>query len=61
MTPAEMHETLARVGWSRREFARRIGLSEGAVRQWVTVPQDVATWLRRLAVIAEQAPAPRRG
>ena len=53
MTPAELRDALARIGWSGRELARRAGVAEGTVRHWASgkypVPPDVALRLTALA------------
>lgn len=60
MTPATLAVTLARIGWSRRELARRLGYrSEASIRQWRTVPTDVAAWLIVLADAIDGMPSPR--
>lgn len=53
MTPADLPGVLASIGWSRRELARRMGITEGAVRCWVRVPPDIANWLLRIVKAVE--------
>jgi transcriptional regulator with XRE-family HTH domain len=53
MTGADLTFALAVIGWSQRELARRLGVTESRVRRWargtMPVPEAVADWLRRAA------------
>lgn len=53
MTGADIPRALARIGWSRRELARRTGYDESTIRGWISglwpVPADVLAWLDDLA------------
>ena len=53
MTPAELRDALARIGWSGRELARRANVADGTVRNWASgkypIPPDVAQRLTALA------------
>lgn len=64
MTPARLHACLATLDWTRRGLARRLGRTEGNVRQWLrgggSMPYDVAAWLERLAQFHEGNPPPTR-
>lgn len=53
MTPSDLPGVLARIGWSRREFARRIGRAPQSVMEWRTVPADIAAWLLRIVRAVE--------
>ena len=58
MTPTE---SLATIGWSIRECARRIGKPENTVRSWHhrdTWPPDVEAWLDRVARAVVALPPP---
>jgi transcriptional regulator with XRE-family HTH domain len=48
---------LRRIGWSRRELARRLECSEAMVRNWEAneAPAQVMAWLR---YTADQLPPP---
>lgn len=53
MTGANIPAALARIGWSRRELARRTGYDESTIRGWISgaqaAPTDVLSWLDDLA------------
>ena len=49
MTRPELAAILARIGWSHRELARRLGYSHpSSVTQWRVVPEPVAVYLRMI-------------
>jgi hypothetical protein len=57
VTPTDLTTTLAAIGWSRRELARRLGYaSHRSITQWRTVPGDVATYLRAVADAVQAVP-----
>jgi hypothetical protein len=62
MTPAELHAALASIGWSGRELAIRVGSHRNLPVAWLAgrtpIPPPIATWLRKLARLHEQNPAP---
>jgi ribosome-binding protein aMBF1 (putative translation factor) len=64
LTPTHFRECLDAVQWSQRGIARHLGRHEGTVRQWargsVTIPDDVAAWLERLARFHTDNPAPMK-
>lgn len=53
MTPAEFTAILDRIGWSRRELARQLGVHEDRPRNWTRrgyrIPDRVADYLRAVA------------
>ena len=57
ITPADLRDALARIGWSGRELARRANVADGTVRNWASgkypIPPDLA--LRLTALAAECA------
>jgi hypothetical protein len=64
MTPDRLRACLASLGWSIRELARRLGMSETLVRRrgWLdaegTIPPAVAAWLERIVRTIEANPHP---
>lgn len=64
LTPDQLRDALALLGWSQRGFARILQRDEGTVRQWargaLTIPSDVALWLDGLAGYFRQNPPPGR-
>jgi hypothetical protein len=64
MSPTRLRECLEALVWTQRGLARVLERQEGTVRQWargaVKIPEDVATWLERLARFHEGNPAPGR-
>ncbi len=68
MTPAELHECLATLHWSRSRLAEALNHpTPRAVDRWLAgrypVPETVATWLRNLTIAVnaayDQNPAPQ--
>ena len=53
MTPTRLRECLKMLRWSQHELARRLGRSEGNIRQMargtVAVPPEIAGWLEAIA------------
>jgi plasmid maintenance system antidote protein VapI len=51
MDADELNRTLAQIGWSQHELARRLEVRPDTVRGWVTgrrtVPDNLAEWLRQ--------------
>ena len=49
MTPAEFRETLKALGWSQRDLASRLGVTQSSVSRWCTgsleLPQYAAAYL----------------
>jgi DNA-binding transcriptional regulator YdaS (Cro superfamily) len=62
MTGAELNDALDAIGWSQSELARRLGVIKPRVQTWVsgrvTVPQEVADWVARVATLIGQNPPP---
>lgn len=62
MTPAELKAALAAIGWSGRELAFRLGCHRNLPTAWSSgrtpIPAPVAAWLRKLARLHGQNPAP---
>lgn len=62
MTPAEFSALLDRIGWSRRELARKIGVHEDGPRNWTRpgyrIPDQVADYLRAVAAALDAVPPP---
>ena len=47
MTPTELEEALERLGWSKAELCRRLGLHRNTPSRWKEgVPRYVAEYLR---------------
>lgn len=46
MTPVELDEALDRLGWSKAELCRRLGLHRNTPSRWSEVPRYVAEYLR---------------
>lgn len=59
----ELPVLLDAVGWSARQFARRVGASRPLAGRWsrgeVGVPQPLLQWLARLALWLKENPPPR--
>lgn len=51
------------VGWSVRDLAKRLGRHQTSVMRWAngtsSVPNEVATWLEKVAAFHSKHPAPR--
>ena len=64
MTATELATTLEAIGWGATALAARTGYSRQGVQQWligrVRVPDEVAAWLRALAALYSDLPAPQR-
>lgn len=64
MTAGELKQALLFLNLNNSALARHLSLSEGAVRKWlsgqVSVPADVAAWLRRYVRFFHENPPPRR-
>jgi transcriptional regulator with XRE-family HTH domain len=64
VTPADLSKRLTTIGWSQRGVAKRLGLGEQTIRQWlagkVKIPPDVSLWLDKLARFHERHPPPKR-
>jgi ribosome-binding protein aMBF1 (putative translation factor) len=64
MTSDRLRHCLSLIGWSQRQLARVLDQHEGTVRQWargtLEIPEDIATWLERLAAAHEANPVPRK-
>ena len=62
MAADEFNANLERIGWPRRELARRLGMaSDRTVRRWTSgemeVPAPVTDWMRRVARLLEETAA----
>lgn len=54
MTPAELDEALSRLGWSKAELCRRLGLHRNAPSRWREgVPRYVSEYLRVCLLLKE--------
>jgi hypothetical protein len=57
---ANLHELMARIGWSDTELSRRVSVRPGVVRDWRTgrreVPANLLEWLRVYAEAIERLP-----
>jgi transcriptional regulator with XRE-family HTH domain len=62
MLPEEMRNILSMMDWSQRSLARRLGVSEGLVRQWARgfhpVPDYISVWLRHVSGPIQNCPFP---
>jgi hypothetical protein len=63
MTPDEFAEVLDAIGWTPHRLAQRLGIHETRTRRWAKgtypIPENVAEWLLRLALLVESAGLPR--
>lgn len=64
MTATQRRECLWVIGWPQRLLARRMGWSEGSVRQWfrggANAPPELDAWLERRAAAMLADPPPKR-
>lgn len=64
MTPTRFRECCAQMDWAYRHLGRRLGRSEGNIRQWargdVAIPPEVDSWLESVVSWVEKNPAPQR-
>jgi hypothetical protein len=62
MSPTELRETVAVLGWTGRELGRQAGTDHNVSYRWlhgiVEIPSDVAAWLHDLRAARESLPAP---
>jgi plasmid maintenance system antidote protein VapI len=60
MDGPEMAELLKRIGWSSNELARRLGVGYRSLNGWLNgtrpIPENLAVWLREVAVALDNAP-----
>jgi DNA-binding transcriptional regulator YiaG len=58
---SEVSELLQTIGWSQRELARRLNITDSTVRSWISgrrmPPPPVVEWLQDIARRIQEAPA----
>lgn len=61
VTGDEMFATMQAIGWSPATLARRLGVQESSVRQWLNgrreIPPNLADWLTKVRDAQGQAPS----
>jgi DNA-binding transcriptional regulator YdaS (Cro superfamily) len=64
MSPARFTDCLFIIGWTQRGIGKKLGRSEQNIRQMVSgavrIPDDVASWIERLAIFHEHNKPPQR-
>jgi len=64
MTPEELAQHLARIGWSARQLAKATGRPGQRGHDWTSgslaVPEDVAAWVRKASAWMLRNPPPKR-
>jgi len=62
MTPAELVAAREAIGWTRRQTALQIGCSPSLLQAMeggkVTIPDQIADWLTKLAAVHQTFPKP---
>lgn len=62
MSPADFREAVDTLRWSYRGLAETLNCDDRLVRRWasgaMTIPPEVATWLRVLAQVHRSNPPP---
>jgi hypothetical protein len=63
MTPKQLDEALATIGWTNRRCAEQAACSEILVRNWLAgttpIPPPVGQWLQKLAAAHRILAAPK--
>ncbi|CAH2601926.1 Helix-turn-helix transcriptional regulator [Rhodovastum atsumiense] len=64
MTAERLREILCQLGWSKDHLQQRLRVDPRVVRRWISggadIPESIALWLERAAVLDASNPPPVR-